>query len=271
MSSPAWIQVQDHDLLPRLTSWTLPTPTRSYCPGHSGDVAGDHRRQLLLGILAPQKREELPWTLVRHLRRETGRRCPFWSTSNDKHKGSAPLGAPSDSPPTDARIISVPGGPQGTSGIGTWISGRQSWTRRRSPGSRRAVTPEPGRHDPMDERLPNCWGDRAPIKHRIKELRKGREQPFLAIFDSGDYLRRRHLATAHRTIDGSGEPCQGVSGVRAAVHVCRRRTGRQTSRTRDGFRCPGTLEALEADEDRVYLNGLKAEAEAGSFGAARRL
>lgn len=114
--------------------------------------------------------------------------------------------------------------------------------------------------------VPNRGATVRQIKHRIKELRKGREQPFLAIFDSGDYLRAED--TRQPRIEQLDEIWGAMRGVSQEFERCAclspSHTGRQTSKGEGtDSDVSGDIRKLWKLTKTVYLNRTKAEAEAG--------
>jgi len=114
--------------------------------------------------------------------------------------------------------------------------------------------------------VPNRGATVRQIKHRIKELRKGRNTPFLAIFDSGDYLRAED--TRQPRIEQLDEIWGAMRGVSQEFERCAclspSHTGRQTSKGEGtDSDVSGDIRKLWKLTKTVYLNRTKAEAENG--------
>lgn len=114
--------------------------------------------------------------------------------------------------------------------------------------------------------VPNRGATVRQIKHRIKEMRKGTDRPFLTIFDSGDYLRAED--TRQPRIEQLDEIWGAMRGVSQEFEKCAclspSHTGRQTSKGEGtDSDVSGDIRKLWKLTKTVYLNRTKAEAEAG--------
>lgn len=114
--------------------------------------------------------------------------------------------------------------------------------------------------------VPNKGATVRQIEHRIKEMRKGKDRPFLALFDSGDYVAPENKKLG--TLDQIDEVWGAMRGVSQKFERCAVLSPSHTQRhTSKG---EGTDSDVAGDQRKLwkatktmFLNRTKAEAEAG--------
>lgn len=104
------------------------------------------------------------------------------------------------------------------------------------------------------------------LRHRVKEMRKGKDRPFLLVIDSPDFLapEEKKQDRIHQ-LDEIWGAVRGVSREFERCAVCGpSHTGRQTSKGEGSDAdVSGNIQKLWHVTKTIYLNRTKAEAEAG--------